>query len=346
MTGPEPDGTSPGPEPGPDDVAEPLPSEGAPGAGIFTLEGRRAPGLYLAAWVVTGTGLGLFFIGALSSSREAATMLLSLGTLLLALGLATGCGYQVLERRERDPAAYRGPAPLLVFGAYFFAMALLGFLITQGGGLDEQDAFGFLVIGCLQAVGYAVVVWILIVRTGSLTWAQMGWPTLVARRQGVLRAIGIAVAVMLPVTFGLLIVGGVIGALLGVDAPDVLPEARTSAEALMVALSAALIIPIGEELFFRGFILTAWRRDLGERSALVRSALFFALIHVVNISTDTFVEGLSQALLQTAVILPVGLVFGWLFLRHGMAAAIAAHVTYNSLLLFLAYLASTLPQAA
>ena len=346
MTGPEPDGTPPGPEPGPDSRAGPVPSEGAPGAGIFTLEGRRAPGLYLAAWVITGTGLGLFFIGALSSSREAATALLSLGTLLLTLGFATGCGYQVLERRERDAAAYRGPAPLLVFAAYFFAMALLGFLITQAGGLDERDAFGFFVIGSLQAVAYAVVVWILVIRTGSLTWRQMRCPTPRGRGQGVLRAIGIAVAVMLPVTFGLLIVGGVIGTLLGVEAPDVLPEARTSADALMVALTAALIIPIGEELFFRGFVLTAWLRDLGERTALVRSALFFALIHIVNISTDTFAEGLSQALLQTAVILPVGLVFGWLFLRHGMAAAIAAHVSYNSLLLFLAYLASALPQPA
>ncbi len=125
-----------------------------------------------------------------------------------------------------------------------------------------------------------------------------------------------------------------------------LPAAQSSADALMVALTAALIIPIGEELFFRGFVLTAWLRDLGERTALVRSALFFALIHVVNISTDTFAEGLSQALLQTAVILPVGFVFGWLFLRYGMAAAIAAHITYNSLLLFLAYLANALPQPA
>jgi membrane protease YdiL (CAAX protease family) len=111
-------------------------------------------------------------------------------------------------------------------------------------------------------------------------------------------------------------------------------------------LTAGLVIPVGEELFFRGFVLTAWLRDLGERGALIRSSLFFALIHVVNISTDTFAEGAAQALLQTAVILPVGFAFGWLFLRYGMAAAIAAHVTYNSLLLFLAYLATALAQPA
>jgi hypothetical protein len=320
--------------------------EGPPGGAIFTLEGRRAPGLYLAAWVVSAVGLGLFLIGALASSREAATLLLALGTGLLTLGLATGCGYQALERREREPASYRGPAPLLVFGVYFFAMALLGFLVTVSGLLDAGDPFGFLVIGSLQVVAYAVVVWLTVIRTDSLSWREMGWPTQAGSGSTVLRAIGLAVALMLPLTFALLILGGILGTLLGVDAPDVLPAVDSSLDAFMVALTAGLVIPVGEELFFRGFVLTAWLRDLGERSALIRSSLFFALIHVVNISTDTFAEGAAQALLQTAVILPVGFAFGWLFLRYGMAAAIAAHVTYNSLLLFLAYLATSLPQPA
>jgi uncharacterized protein len=332
------------PDPDPAAPLEPRPPDGPPGNAIFTLEGRRAPGLYLAAWVISAVGLGLFLIGALASSRDAATVLLALGTALLTIGLLTGCGYQALERSARDPGSYRGPAPLLVFGVYFFAMALVGFLVTIAGLLDADDPFGFLVIGSLQAVAYAVVVWLTVVRTGSLTWRQMGWPTPGGRGPGVLRAVGVAIALMLPLTLALLILGGILGTLLGVDAPDVLPAAETSRDAFMVAITAALIIPVGEELFFRGFVLTAWLRDLGERTALVRSSLFFALVHVVNISTDTFAEGAAQALLQTAVILPVGFAFGWLFLRYGMAAAIAAHVTYNSLLLFLAYLATTLSQ--
>lgn len=282
----------------------------------------------------------------MASSPEAATVLLSLGSIQLTLGFATACGYQALERRERPADAYRGPAPLLVFGVYFFAMALVGFLVTVTGLVDDRDPFGFLVIASLQAIGYVVVVWLVVIRSGGLTWPQMGWPTLAGPGRSVMRAIGTAVAVMLPVTFALLIFGGILGVLLGVEAPDVLPATGSSADALMVALTAALIIPVGEELFFRGFMLTAWLRDLGARSALVRSSLFFALIHVVNISTNSFAEGASQALLQTAVILPVGFVFGWLFLRYGMAAAIAAHVTYNSLLLFLTYVASSLPEPA
>ena len=123
---------------------------------------------------------------------------------------------------------------------------------------------------------------------------------------------------MLPATLGLALLGGILARLLDVEAPSVLPVAGTSAEALAIALAAALIIPIGEELFFRGFALTAWLRDLGPRSALVRSALFFALIHIANISTTSFAEGAAQALLQTVVLLPVGL-------RAGLALPAARH---------------------
>jgi membrane protease YdiL (CAAX protease family) len=114
---------------------------------------------------------------------------------------------------------------------------------------------------------------------------------------------------------------------------------------VVVAVAAAIIIPIGEELFFRGFAMTAWLRDLGPRAALVRSSLFFALVHIANISSTTFGEGAAQAVLQTAIILPVGFVLGWLFLRRGMAAAIGGHVAYNGLLLALVLLVGRLPEA-
>jgi hypothetical protein len=45
-----------------------------------------------------------------------------------------------------------------------------------------------------------------------------------------------------------------------------------------------------------------------------------------------------------AVLIPVAFVLGWLFLRHGLVAAIVGHITYNALLLTLAYLASLLPE--
>ena len=197
----------------------------------------------------------------------------------------------------------------------------------------------------VQAAGYVLAVWLFAVRTDALSWREMGWPTWRSAQLGaILRSAGTATAVMLPVTFGLVIVGGVVGLLLGVDAPQVLPLSETPLDGLMVTLAAAIIIPVGEEVFFRGFALSAWLRDLGERSALIRASLFFAFVHIANIAGVDFATGLSQAVLQMVVLIPVAFVLGWLFLRHGLAAAIAGHITYNSLLLTLAYLASRLPE--
>jgi len=150
-----------------------------------------------------------------------------------------------------------------------------------------------------------------------------------------LRDVGVAVLVMVPVTLGVLIWAALLASVLQVTAPETLPEARGSTEALAVVLAAAIVAPIGEEAFFRGFALSAWLRDLGERPALVRSALFFAVVHILNIrvAADQASQGLGQAMLQFAVILPLGLALGWLFLRRGLVAAIAGHMAYNGFLL-------------
>ena len=321
------------------------PASGPPGSGIFSLEARRAPGLYLVSWVLSVGGLLLvLLVGPMASSEAARLLLVGLGAIVLTVGLASACGYQVVQRRDRPPERYRGPAPLLVFATYFFALALVGLVVVLSGVVDPAEPLGFLVIGSLQALGYAVIVWLFVVRTDALSWRRMGWPTWRgAHLREVLGGIGTAVAVMLPTTFVMLILGGILGFLLGVEAPDVLPTPGDSLEALAIATAAAVIIPTGEELFFRGFALTAWLHDLGPRSALIRSSVFFALIHIANITTDSFAQGAAQALLQSAVILPVGSVLGWLFLRRGMSGAIAGHVTYNSTLLFLSLLVAALP---
>lgn len=348
-------GLDPGPEPResrePDDRSVPAaeaspPPDQPPGGSIFALEGRRAPGLYLVAWVLSVGGAVLtFIIGPLASADRDRVGLLIVGAIILTLGLATAAGYQVLERRDRDPDRYRGPSPLIVFGAYFMGMSLMGLLLITGFGIDPDRPLSFFAIGLVQAVGYALVVWLFVVRTSALTWSQMGWPTWRGRHlRAVLQGIGYAVAVMLPVTFGVLVLGGIVGLLMGVDAPQVLPFSTDATDGFFVAATATVIIPVAEELFFRGFVLTAWLRDLGPRAALARSSVFFALVHIANITTSDFAEGLGQVVLTTAVILPVGLVLGWLFLRRGMAAAIAGHVTYNTLLLTLALVASRIPE--
>jgi membrane protease YdiL (CAAX protease family) len=233
-----------------------------------------------------------------------------------------------------------------VFGVVLAASAVVSGALGLAGMADPTRPFGFLLSLVIVGLSYLATVWLFAVRTGALTWSDMGWPVETGGRiRRLLRATGEAVIVMVPTTVGVLLLGGILAQLLDVRAPQALPTPASSLEALAVAVAAAVVAPIGEEAFFRGFALTAWLRDLGARSAITRSATFFAAVHIINITADQGEpgQGLGQAVLQFAVILPLGLVLGWLFLRGGLAMAVAGHVTYNGLLLVLLALRSFVP---
>jgi membrane protease YdiL (CAAX protease family) len=319
-----------------------LPPPGPPGGRVFSLEDRPAPGLYLVAWLLAVAGVAILVVGGLTQERGLALVLGLVGLASIGLGLAAGAGYQVLARRDRHPAAYRGPSPLIVFGVALASSAVVAGVAFALGLGDPTAPVGFLGGLTVVAVGYAASVWFLVVRTGALGWAEMGWPAWTGRGRPLrlLADIGYAIALTIPATFAVLIFATIVSRILGVEAPDVLPVPRTSFEAFSVAAAAAFVAPVGEELFFRGFALTAWQRDLGPRSALLRSSFFFALVHIANVSSTTFREGASQALLQFVVILPLGILLGLLFQQRGMIASIAGHVSYNGLLLVLLYVAS------
>ena len=80
----------------------------------------------------------------------------------------------------------------------------------------------------------------------------------------------------------------------------------------------ALMIPITEEVFFRGFIFGGLLRRVGPRWAIVVSALVFSAFH-----------------LSLGVLIPIfitGVLFAWLYWRTGsLWAAIAAHAGQNAL---------------
>ncbi len=213
MTGLDPADGPAWPEPEPEPEPEPDSAQGVdpdgsrsdvPGGGIFTLEGRKAPGLYLVAWILSLGGAALtFVVGPMASADRDRLLLIGIGAVVLTLGLATAAGYQVVERRDRRSDLYRGPSPLLVFGVYFMAMSLVGLVLISVLGLDPDQPFSFFAIGIVQAAGYALVVWLFAVRTSALSWSQMGWPTWVGQSaRSILRSASYGIGMMLPVTLG------------------------------------------------------------------------------------------------------------------------------------------------
>ncbi|HKX17507.1 MAG TPA: CPBP family intramembrane glutamic endopeptidase [bacterium] len=107
-----------------------------------------------------------------------------------------------------------------------------------------------------------------------------------------------------------------------------LPHLHPGIEITVLALVVAVVVPIGEEIFFRGLVLGALRRSLNRHIAVVVSALFFAAAH-----------------LQAVELLPIlilGLVLGYLYEFSGsIVPGMVAHGLNNLAALFLFYQGTT-----
>jgi membrane protease YdiL (CAAX protease family) len=311
------------------------------GRGAFSLEGRPAAGLYLIAWLLSGLGVGLLVV-ALGAGPPLGGVLLMAALLLIVGGLSAAAGHQIVARSTRPEPAYRGPSPPILFGLQLAIVNIVGVVLLVLRVPGIEDPVGFLAATILLLGGYLGVVWLFVVRSGALGWHGLGLPD----HTSVMRLLGDAVfaaATMVAVAFVAALWAGLLAMLLGTQPPEVVPPTQTATGVAFVALGAGVLIPIGEELFFRGYALSAWLRDLGERAALIRSTAFFALVHILNItvpveSGDPLV-GVKQATLELAVIAPVGLALGVLFLRRGLFASICGHAAYNLLGVLLLLLA-------
>jgi membrane protease YdiL (CAAX protease family) len=129
--------------------------------------------------------------------------------------------------------------------------------------------------------------------------------------------------------------------LTGATPPSPLPPTGTSTGLVLHLLAGALIAPVYEEILFRGFALTAWRRMDGPAVAIARSSILFVLAHVLFVGGATFQEAISLAFVAGVVRIPVALALGWLYVRTGsLWAPIGLHAAFNGVLILIAELAA------
>ena len=318
------------------------PRPARPGASIFTIEGRAAPGLFVVGWLASILGLAFVIVGALAGSR---LFYLLLGPGLLSVGLIAGAGNQAIERRARGEP-YAGPSPWLAFGiviaATYFVGAIIGSgleVLTRSIGASPDGPLVQLISALLTAAIFLGVLRLTVVGTGALGWPEMGVRPF--DRQAVADfAMGAATA--LPVIVVTSIVAAILVAIFKVVSPSPLPPTGELGGLALQLVAGAIVAPIAEELFFRGFALTAWERGLGPGRALVRTTILFTLAHVVGVEGTSFPNALALIAVGAGSRVPVALALGWLFLRRrSLWAPIGLHATFNAALLVLAQLAIT-----
>ena len=322
----------------------PTAPQNRPGLGLFTIEGRAAPGLFVVGWLATILGFGVVVVGAFAPS---ALFLYFVGPTLLTIGLVAGCGNQAIERRARGEP-YAGPSPYLVFAAMIASVYAIGYPVGLAlsfllGSADLPDYVVRFIGVALQALIFVGVVRLTVVGTGALSWAEMGWRRLDGQA---LRDLGTGMALGLPI-FGLTsILAAVLVAVFQTVPEAPLPPTGVASGTIIQLIAGALIAPLAEETVFRGFATTAWNRTFGERGALVRAALLFALAHVINVSGDSLPQVGGLIVVGFVTRLPVAFALGWVFLRRGSIwAPLGLHIAFNGVILILAELATRAPTA-
>jgi membrane protease YdiL (CAAX protease family) len=289
-------------------------------------------------WLATLAGAGLTVVGVLSGPGTASIVLLAIGLAILSVGLVAGAGSQAIERSARaadreagEPAAggYHGPSPVLVFAAVIPLTLVLGLLVSIPLGLIglEPESPTATFVGLLVTASvYTGLIALLVVGPGALSWSEMGVRPPSADALGQLLS-GAVFGVPLVFLSGLIAL--VLSAFIA-PSPSPLPEAEDVLGGIINLVSAALIAPVAEELFFRGFATTAWLRALGERTAIIRGALFFAAAHVIPLIVGA--PDIGQVAFAFLVRLPVAVALGWVFVRRrSLYAAIGLHAVFNGL---------------
>ena len=309
---------------------------GRPGTRVFTIEGRAAPALFVVGWLATLSGLGVLLVGALAPAGGMKSAFIIGGVVLLAIGLVVGAGSQGLERRARGNA-FPAPSPFLLFAASV-PVAVLTLVVIAAPlefvGVSLEGPGGSLLSVTVQALIYAGLVRLVVVDRESIPWRDLG---ITRPGLGAFRELIVGATWALPVVALTAVVAAIL-----VGALDVIPESPLppTGDAVGFALSlvaAAIVAPIGEEIFFRAYATTAWVRTLGAGRAILRGGLFFAFVHIITIQAAEPGEGAALALVAFAARVPIGIVLCWLFIRRGSIwAPIGLHATFNAILLVIA----------
>jgi len=96
-----------------------------------------------------------------------------------------------------------------------------------------------------------------------------------------------------------------------------LHEAVSASNRVSLLLAMLVVGPLGEELFFRGWMLPVWVHRFGPARAIVGTTVLFSLLHILS--------------WRVLLAIPIGLLLGWItVMSRSVVPAIIAHSASNS----------------
>lgn len=182
---------------------------------------------------------------------------------------------------------------LLFLVLYLVANLVAGLLVGLSGSEDAE----WLTLGIVAASALAGSASILLVnrRRQKHSWAELGF--IPFSRNWLLLGSGVIVVVgLVRVALVSWLATAAPALTLGLDILQEVLVFTTPRGLIVGGLATVLIVPLWEELFFRGFVHNALRNRLGMWPAIVASSLLFGLFHVIPLQAlGAFLLGLPLA---------------------------------------------------
>ena len=132
---------------------------------------------------------------------------------------------------------------------FVLPLVLLG-VPLQLAGVDIDGPLVSVIGLTVQVAVYILLIRLLVVDTGALSWSACGSGRPSPASFGELAYGAVFVLLVLPVT---LLISAVLVSAFGVVPDSPLPTAREPAGLVLNLIAGVIVAPIGEELFFRGF---------------------------------------------------------------------------------------------
>lgn len=260
-----------------------------------------------------------------------------LGLLLGVVGLALYVlipAFSGPDRARRDYGSHRTVLASTLFSVILGNVVALLYFVLEGRLLAPGTGSpGFLgmalspsgiaVAAVSLDIALAAVVYLRVVRPGAIGWIRMG---LQREKLGSRLLVGLAFgALLLACSTALEWAMELVG--IRQTQAELFASVRGArpVEFLLVLLAGAVIAPVAEEFFFRGFVFRAYLDQKGTVRAFLYSAALFAAMHF---SPPAFPP-----------ILAMGLLLAFLYYRTGsIIPGIVAHSVNNAAAFFLLYL--------
>jgi membrane protease YdiL (CAAX protease family) len=168
-----------------------------------------------------------------------------------------------------------------------------------------------------------LIVYYRIVRTNVITFSQMGltWDSL-WRKIGIGVAAGVGIIVVSSILELVLRQLGVMQTQMEMFAPV---QQAPIPQFLVLAVVVAVFAPIAEEIFFRGYVFSAYRNQKGLWQAFLFSSVIFAVVHLnLPAVVPLFVVGIALA--------------GVYYITGSLVSCMVAHGVNNAVGILLLYL--------